>query len=76
MNTFTAKYIAGNIKDLDNDKFKTYSDTVTGHFLDDVWHSIVLICRNTTAKPWDFVITTPTGKKIKPSKKALQRAWS
>jgi len=76
MNTFTAKYTAGDIKDLDNDNFKTYSDEVTGYFLNDVTSSIIYICRNTTAKPWDFIITTPEGRKMRPSKEKNQRAWS
>lgn len=76
MNLYTAKYIAGNIEDLETEKFKIYSDTVEGRLLKDVTRAIVKVCRNTTAKPWDFVITTPEGKKMRPSKEGNQRAWS
>ena len=76
MNTFSAKYIAGNIKDLETNKFKIHSDTVEGRFLNDVTQAILKVCRNTTAKPWDFIITTPEGRKMRPSKEKNQRAWS
>ena len=73
---FSAKYTAGDIKDLETENFKIYRDTVEGRLLEDVWQAIVKVCRNSKAKPWDFVITKPDGKKIRPSKERNQKAWS
>tara|TARA_Y100001938_G_C8003674_1_gene386143 strand:+ start:563 stop:787 length:225 start_codon:yes stop_codon:yes gene_type:complete len=73
---FSAKYTAGDIKDLETENFKIYRDTVEGRLLEDVWQAIIKVCKNTTAKPWDFVITKPDGKKIRPSKERNQNAWS
>tara|TARA_R100000657_G_C4637464_1_gene84092 strand:- start:65 stop:289 length:225 start_codon:yes stop_codon:yes gene_type:complete len=73
---FSAKYTAGDIKDLETENFKIYRDTVEGRLLEDVWQAIIKVCKNTTAKPWDFVITKPDGKKIRPSKERNQKAWS
>ena len=73
---FSAKYIAGDIRDLETENFKIYSDEVKANSLNDVWQAIVKVCRNSKAKPWDFVITKPDGKKIRPSKERNQNAWS
>ena len=73
---FSAKYTAGDIKDLETENFKIYRDTVEGRLLEDVWQAIIKVCKNTTAKPWDFVITKPDGKKNRPSKERNQKAWS
>tara|TARA_B100000424_G_scaffold245705_1_gene216841 strand:+ start:837 stop:1067 length:231 start_codon:yes stop_codon:yes gene_type:complete len=76
MNTYSAKYISGDIRDLETENFKIYTDEVKGASLNDVSQAIIKVCRNTTAKPWDFVITKPDGKKIRPSKERMEKAWS